>query len=162
MKKQSIVKLALGLALSAVMLLPVAEASAQASPAKGNRLVGVWRVTRHGVDCNTGQDLNSFPVLQTFHQDGTVEAAGASPGESLASGTNEYGLWTGEGRDYLFHDVSYGYDENGNFTGSAEVTSTVQLTSANTFTATSTICVFDPDGNQLFCFCGRADGTRFQ
>ena len=162
MNKHNLISITVAVILSTVILFP-SQAGAQSAPAmKPTSLVGVWRVTRHGVDCNTGQDLNSFNVLMTFHRDHTLTAAGASPGSGLATGTNEYGVWSSQGGTYSFHDVSYGYDENGNFTGSAEVTATLQLTSADTFSYTSTICVFDPNGNQLFCFCGRADGTRFQ
>ena len=40
-------------------------------------LQGTWRVTRHGVDCMTAQDLFSFPAIMTFNQGGTYTGYGS-------------------------------------------------------------------------------------
>ncbi len=93
MKKHNIIRLAFGLAVSALMLLTALEASAQSSPAgNGKSLVGTWQVLRHGVDCATGQRLNpDFPTLITFNTGGTLNGYAVAPGETPGLGSPEYG-----------------------------------------------------------------------
>ena len=126
-------------------------------------LHGTWRVTRHAVDCITGQDRFSFPAIMTFNQGGTYIGYAVLPGGDPGQGT-EYGVWQRErGRqNYSFRTVSYGYTADGDFDGRGEITGTLQLTTADSFTYTATIQIFDADGNLVFTACGRADGTRFE
>jgi hypothetical protein len=126
-------------------------------------LQGTWRVTRHGVNCVTGQDVSSFPAIMTFNQGGTYTGYGVPPGGDPAQGT-EYGVWQRQpGRQtYSFRFVSYSYTAEGDFDGRLEVTGALQLTTADGFTYTSTIQIFDADGNLLITLCGRANGTRFE
>jgi hypothetical protein len=100
----------------------------------------------------------------TFHRDGTMTAAANAPGGSPFD-TPEYGSWQREpgSQNYSFRAVSYGYDENGAFTGRGEITATITLAAdGNSFTWDSTIDVYDADGNLLFSFCGMWTGTRFE
>ena len=125
---------------------------------------GVWQVTRMGVDCNDpNQTRPPFPALMTFYRDGTLTAYANPPGTGPLD-TPEAGLWQREpgSHNYSFHDISYVYDENGAFAGSGQVTNNVHLTSANSFTASATIAVYDADGNLLFTFCGHTEATRFE
>ena len=121
---------------------------------------GVWQVVRHGVDCQTGEDLPiSFPAIVTFHGDGTMT------GDTGPFGTtDEYGSWHREPgtQNYSFREVFYVYDENGVFALSGVISATVHLTDANSLSYSSTIEFFDADGNLLFTACGRADGERFE
>lgn len=150
-----------GALAGAAMLLAIVGASAQPPPKNPATIQGVWRVTRHGVNCQTGQQLNSFPFIMSFNQDGTMTGYGVAPFSGPFDGP-EYGVWAPKGSDYSFRDLSYGYDpDTGAFQGSGEVIAIVHMTSANTFTYTASICVYDAVGNQLFCFCGQAEGTRF-
>src|SRR5215472_1300618 len=151
MNKTNILKLALAFASVAAMLFANGEATAQPPPKNPATLHGVWRVIRHGVNCTTGQEFVSFAAIMTFNQDGTMTAFGVPPGSSPAETSPEYGVWAPRGSDYSFRDVSYSYDQNGTFTGSGVITAIVHLTSANTFTYTASICIYDPAGNQLFC-----------
>jgi len=148
-------------ALAATSSLVCGQAQPAAAPARNQPLVGVWQVLRHGVDCNTGQDLgNFFSALMTFHADGTMTAdTGAVPGA-----TSEYGVWQRESgsQTYSFRDTGFEIDENGHLADSGIITASLTLTSASTFSYTATIQFFDADGNLLFTICGRADGTRFQ
>lgn len=101
-------------------------------------------------------------ILHQLWRVKTRHRSGSTP-RSPGLGSPEFGNWShvpGTGID-LLRDVSYGYDENGNFTGRAEVTASITLTS-DTFTADKTIDVFDADENLLFSFCGMWPGTRFQ
>jgi hypothetical protein len=132
-------------------------------PSSMNTIEGVWAVTRHGVNCRTGQDVSTFPALMTFHQDGTVSGQSYGPSPENAYGPAEHGLWQhGPGNTFSFRLLSYGYDDNGQFTGSTIVTATGQLTSANTFSYSSSIQIYDADGHLLVTLCGHATATRFE
>jgi hypothetical protein len=166
MKKANIVRFTLALAFLAATtsLTWSQERQPRQLPNGMNTIEGVWGVTRHGVNCDTGQDRGpSFPALITFHQDGTMLAQTYGPFPENAYGPAEMGVWQhGPGHTFSFRDLSYIYDDNGQFNGSGVVTATGQLTSANTFTYTATIQVYDADGNLLVTLCGRATATRFQ
>ena len=56
------------------------------SPA-AHTLHGTWRVTRTAVDCITGQDIFSFPAIETFNQGGTYTGYGVPPGGDPGQGT---------------------------------------------------------------------------
>jgi hypothetical protein len=133
-------------------------------PKPMNTIVGVWEVTRHGVDCNTGQEISSFPALMTFHRDGTLSGQAYSPVSTNAFGPAEHGVWQhAPGNTFSARFVSYSYDDSGAFAGSIVVTATGQLTSANSFSYNATIQIYDADGNPLpFTLCGRSTATRFQ
>jgi len=127
-------------------------------------LEGVWRVTRHGVNCMTGQQVNSFPALMTFHKDGTLHNDAVGPGSTAGEGTAEHGVWQREpgNGNYSFRILGYGWDpQTGVFEGSAEITGTLQLATNDSFAYAAVIKFLDPAGNVLFTACGRADGTRF-
>ena len=126
-------------------------------------LEGVWRVTRHGVNCATHEQLSTFPVLMTFHAGGTLSGDGLSPGPVPVYAPPEHGLWQQRlgSRNFSFRVVDYSYDDNGAVTGSQEITATGQLTGANTFTYKSSVTFYDVDGEQLFSICGQATGVRF-
>ena len=126
-------------------------------------LQGTWRVTRTSVDCITGQDIFSFPRIETFHQGGTYTGYGVPPGSDPGQGT-EYGVWQREpgSHNYSVRTVSYFYTAEGDFAGTAEVTETLQLTSANSSTGTATIQIFDADGNLVFTAFDKRTGTRFE
>src|SRR5437660_4619280 len=49
-------------------------------------LQGTWRVTRHAVDCITGQDILSFPAIMTFNHGGTYTGYGVGPGGDPGQG----------------------------------------------------------------------------
>ena len=152
-------------ALAATTSLVCGQGQQPAQSSGNKSIVGTWQVLRHAVDCDTGERLNpDFPTLITFNQGGTLNAISVPPGTTPGQGTPEYGNWSGEAgtHTYTLRDVSYGYDENGAFTGRGEITATVTLATPDTFTADTTIDVFDADGNLLFSFCGKWTGTRFE
>ena len=127
------------------------------NPPANSTLAGVWQVVRHGIDCNTGQELRSFPALTTFNGDGTLHID--------ALGTPIHGVWQREpGRgNYSFREVSYNSNpDTGELESITVGTASVHLTSPTTYTATATVQDFDPNGNLLFTRCGRSEGTRFQ
>jgi hypothetical protein len=153
------------LALAATTSLVCGQQSQSANPSGTRGIVGTWQVLRHGADCATGARLNpDFPTLMTFNQGGTLIGYGVAPGENPALGSPEFGNWVKTGdRTYRVRDVSYGYDENGAFTGRAEITFRITLDGdADSFTSNQTIDIFDANGNFLFSFCGKARGKRFR
>jgi len=126
---------------------------------------GVWQVTRGGVNCSDpDQALGStFPAIMTFHRDGTVAGAAKSPVTGPFD-TPEHGSWQRErGRqNYSFRSLQYRYDGNGVFMGPLVLTANVELTGPDSFTYSSTIQLFDANGDLTASHCGRATATRFE
>jgi hypothetical protein len=138
------------------------DRQASLSPA-AHSLQGTWRVTRYAVNCITGQDILSFPAIETFNHGGTYTGYGVPPGADPGQGT-EYGVWQREpgNQNYSVRTVSYGYTAEGDFDGRAEITATLHLTRANSFEGNVTIQIFDADGNLVFTACATRTGTRFE
>lgn len=128
-----------------------------------SRLEGVWKVTRHGVDCQTGAQRSTFLAITTFAQGETLTGFGVPPGSTPAQTSPEYGIWRHlDGPDYEFRFLSYGYDGSGAFSGSADVAGQLELDhGGDRFTYTSKITFLDAVGNQLFTACGAATGERY-
>src|SRR5947209_20454772 len=105
MNKGNLSRAALAIACAATMLLLPGKASGDEKTEKG--LVGVWKVTRHGMNCQTGQQLSSFPALMTFHEDGTLHGDSVGPGSTAAEGTAEHGVWNRRGPDYSFRFLGH-------------------------------------------------------
>jgi hypothetical protein len=166
MNKPNIVRFTLVLAFLAAStsLTWSQDRQSRQLPNPMNTIVGVWEVTRHGVDCNTGQEISSFPALMTFHRDGTLSGQAYSPVSTNAYGPAEHGVWQHEpGDTFSARFVSYSYDDSGAFASSIVVTATGQLTRANSFSYNATIQIYDADGNPLpFTLCGRSTATRFE
>ena len=151
------------LALTATISL-VWSQDRQALPSPtAQSLQGTWRVTGTVVDCITGQDIFSFPRIETFHQGGTYTGYGVPPGSDPGQGT-EYGVWQREpgSQNYLVRVVAYSYTAEGDFDGRGEATEAIQLTTADSFTGTGTVQIFDADGNLIATICATSTGTRFE
>ncbi len=158
--KTKIVAIALGLAASTSLVWSADSPSRETTPT----IQGVWQATQCPANCESGECIGPpIPSLRTFYRDGTMTAYANPPGTGPID-TPEAGVWQREpgSQNYSYHDIAYFYDENGAFSGSGQVTANVHLTSANSFTASDTIAVYDADGNLLFTFCGHSEGTRFQ
>ncbi len=170
--KTRISKLTSGSALMAIAALTVALsfASAQAadqnqSPAPGIR--GVWKTMVTPVDCTTGDPLAPpFPGLFTFNKGGTMSEYGISPlvHQTPALRSPGHGTWQhDQGPNYSFTFIFYRYDTTGLFIGSQKITAALVLgISGNDFTTSSTIEIFDADGNLVGTGCAMAAGTRFE
>jgi len=158
--KTKIVAIALGLVASTSLVWSADTPSRETS----RTIEGVWQVPSCSANCESGECLESpIPALITFYRDGTMTAYRNPPGTGPLD-TPEAGVWQREpgSHNYSYHDIAYFYDENGAFSGSGQVTANVHLTSANSFTSSDTIAVYDADGNLLFTFCGHSEGTRFE
>jgi len=90
---------------------------------------------------------------------------GIGPGSSPALRSPGHGVWqhTHGRRDYSFAFTYYSYDATGVFTGSVQVRASLDLAaSADEFTSTSAIEIFDADHNLIGNGCATAVGTRFE
>jgi hypothetical protein len=58
--------------------------------------------------------------------------------------------------------VSYAYTAEGDFDARVEVTDALQVTTADSFTGTATVQIFDADGNLIVTICATSTGTRFE
>jgi hypothetical protein len=164
LKKQIVI---IAVAMTAATSLVCGQGQQSAESARNQPIVGTWQMLRHGVDCVTGERLGpDFQALMTFNRGGTLNAYAIPPnGTTPALTSPEYGNWSRVPgtQTYTVRDVSYGYDENGAFTGRGEITATVILVDgSDSFTWDATIDVYDADGNFLFSFCGMATATRFE
>ncbi len=105
----------------------------------------------------------SFPAIRTFNQGGTCTGYAVPPGGDPGQGT-EYGVWQREpgSQNYSVRVVFYSYTAEGDFDGRGEATEAIQLTTADSFTGTGTVQIFDADGNLIATICARSTATRFE
>jgi hypothetical protein len=151
------------LAMATVATTALATADALAQGVQPS-IVGTWRVTRMGVNCQTGQPMSSFPAIMVFHDDGTYNGFGASPGSTPADGSPEYGVWkrSPDAHGYTFRILGLPYD-GATVVGTVEITGAAEVPAkGETLSYTSTIQFIDLNGNPLFTLCGKATGVRFE
>ena len=170
--KTRISKLTSGGALMAIAALTVALSFASAQTADENQssgphLRGVWRTMVTPIDCVTGGELAPpFPGLFTFNKGGTMSEYGISPlvQQTPALRSPGHGTWQHvQGPNYSFTFIFYRYDTSGVFVGSQKITAALLLGASGTdFTTSSTIEIFDADGNLIGTGCATAAGTRFE
>jgi hypothetical protein len=137
-----------------------ASAVASADP-----LEGTWRVTRHGVNCATGAQVNSFQAIMQFNKGDSATGLGVPPGSTPGNSTPEYGTWKRERgpHHYSFKLISNGYDDAGVFEGPTVVEGKLELQKGDdAFTYTAVISFYDANDQLLFSRCGAATGTRFE
>ena len=151
------------LALTATISL-VWSQDRQALPSPtAQSLQGTWRATITAVECITGQDILSFPDIMTFNQGGTCTEYFVVPGNDPGQET-QAGVWQREpgSHNYSNRAVFYSYTAEGDFDGRGEATEAIQLTTADSFTGTGTVQIFDADGNLIATICATSTGTRFE
>src|SRR5262245_55992698 len=142
---KKVLKLAVALASGAVMMGAATQASA-------DPLEGTWRVTRHGVNCATGDVLRTFQAIMQFSKGDTATGFGVPTGSTPANTSPEYGSWKRERgpHNYSFRLLSNGYDDAGVFEGPTEVSGNLELSKGgDSFTYTAVVSFFDAGGNHL-------------
>ena len=156
--------------LAALAVAGMATQSAQAQVGQGQAdgMVGSWRVT---VNVTDPQGFPSFPVLTTFHADGTVLQT--RPLYIPAFGvveTAHFGAWK-RINDTQIAATTFSLAQgapgdvalNGAFFGTEKVNFQPVLSGdGNSFTAQWTSTVFDPSGNQILQSSGTLSGVRIQ
>ena len=156
------------LAALALAGMATRPASAQVAHGEADGLVGSWRVT---ATVTSLQGIPPFPVLMTFHADGTMSQSRLYylPAFGVMS-TSFHGAWKRiNGNQIATTSFSLAQGAPGNaalngaFFGTEKVNfQPVLLSDGNSFTAQWTSTVFDPDGNPIMQNTGALSGVRIQ
>ena len=101
---------------------------------------------------------NLFPSLNTFLGNGSLLA---TPSRSdLNSG---HGRWARTGhRTFEARVQFFRFATDGTYLGTQELTRTIQLVTHDTFTETTTVEIFDVDGNSVGNGCATSTAERFE
>lgn len=134
----------------------------------GRTIEGAWRTAVTPRNCQTGVPV--APVIQglfTFHKGGTMSEYGISPGQMQTPALRSpgHGIWERDygWRNYSFAFIFLRYDASGVFVGTQKITGTLVLgASGNGFNTSSSVQIFDANGNQIGTGCATAVGTRFE
>lgn len=156
------------LAVLAISSIVAVAASAQQDQEDGNSPVGSWSVT---VTVTNPQGVPSFPVLMTFHSDGTMMQSRPSyiPAFGVLE-TTHHGAWKRmEGNRIAATTLSLSQGAPGNtvlngaFFGTEKVSfQPVISADGKSFTAQWTSTVFDPNNNPIVQGSGTLSGVRIQ
>jgi hypothetical protein len=143
-------------------------AQAQVGEGEANGLVGSWRVT---AKVTSQQGFAPFPVLMTFHADGTMLQSRLYflPAFGVIS-TTFHGAWKRVDGNQLAttsFSLAQGAPGNGALNGAFFGTEQVSFrpvlgNDGNSFTAQWVSTVFDPSGNAILHFSGDLSGVRVQ
>jgi hypothetical protein len=152
--------------VAATMATPPAHAQVGQGQADG--MVGSWRVT---VNVTDPQGVPSFPVLMTFHADGTLLQTRPLYIPSFGvMETTHFGAWK-RLNDTQIAATTFSLAQgapgnnalNGAFFGTEQVNfQPVIAPDGNSFTAQWTSTVFDPNGNPIIKGSGNLSGVRIQ
>lgn len=156
------------LAAVAVASIATRRASAQVGQGEAGGLIGSWRVT---ATVTSLQGIPPFPVLMTFHADGTMSQSRLYylPAFGVLT-TSFHGAWKQVGGNQIA-TTSFSLAQgapgnaalNGAFFGTEKVGFQPALASdGNSFTAQWVSTVYDPSGNQIMQNNGTLSGVRIQ
>jgi hypothetical protein len=121
-----------------------------------NTIVGLWDVKFYD---NTGQVVVD-EAYEIFHDDGTEMMVDTSAPATDNVCVGVYQAGPGPRTSKLKH-VSFTFDNAGNLTGTAVFNTTVTLEPKNnTFSGSTTVTVYDTNGNIVFQATGPVRGTR--
>ena len=156
------------LAAVAAISMATGLASAQEGHGEADRIIGSWRVT---VNVTDPPGVPSFPVLMTFHSDGTLMQS--RPYYIPAFGVMEtahHGGWKRiDGDQIAATTLSLAQGApgnaalNGEFFGTEKVNFKPMIdTGGDSFTALWTSTVYDPGGNPIVQGSGKLSGDRIR
>ena len=149
------------MALAALILTPASlSAQQELSAQHGASLEGAWDSQVTSTDCN-GHILMAFRSFELFHQGGTFTGTGNAPNPEL--GSPVLGTWqrTPGMRTFTSPIQFFTFNPDGSFAGTVKLERQIHLSAnGNSFTATTTFAVYDPDGNLIFSGCGTEVATR--
>jgi hypothetical protein len=163
MKRRIYLSIGSGVLLLAVGLTGTVflTSAAEAMAGRANkRIEGMWAVQVTIHDCQSGQDLRTFPALLTFAQGGTL--AGTTAGAPPSITTAHVGTWEFEGgRTFTATTSAFLFRADGTLLGTQTLTQTIEIgDDPDTFTSTATSTVVDPNGNQVMATCATAVAHR--
>ena len=143
------------------------RAVAQVGQGEAGGIIGAWRVT---ATVTSLQGVPPFPVLMTFHADGTMSQSRLYflPLFGVLT-TSFHGVWHRVGSDIATTSLSLaqGAPGNGALNGAFFGTETVNFqpvlsADGNAFTAQWTSTVVDPSGNLILQSSGALSGVRIE
>lgn len=156
------------LVAAAVASMATRRAAAQVGQGEADGIIGSWRVT---ATVTSLQGIPPFPVLMTFHADGTMSQSRLYylPAFGVLT-TSFHGAWARvNGNQIATTSFSLAQGAPGNaalngaFFGTEKVSFQPVLASdGNSFTALWVSTVFDPNGNQILQTNGTLSGGRIQ
>jgi hypothetical protein len=138
------------------VLLPLLIGS---TGADADTLSGTWRVDVTLTDCQSGIPLPipHSPTLNTFLGNGSLLSA---LGRSDASAG--HGRWKRTGRKTFEARLQiFRFAADGTYIGTSEVTRHIQLVTPDTFTAATTVELFDVQGKPAGSGCATESAERF-
>ena len=157
-------KIASGMLLALLLVLGATQVSGQEkeSGRQMRSLEGVWQTTVTQRNCQTGDVIRVFQGLSVYHEGGTVSETSAALGPALRS--PGYGVWDKDGHStYSASFIFLRFNPDGTFAGTQKTTSSIVLgTSGTTYDTTTSIQVYDVNGNLLGTGCATATATRFE
>jgi hypothetical protein len=120
-----------------------------------------WDVQVTFTNCQTGAPLRPvFPSLSTYMADGTMQEFGVGAGLFRGPG---HGVWayTG-GRSFSNSFQFFRFNSDGTYAGKIIVRKRIEVTSNNSYVATSATETYDTGGILLMRGCATETATRFQ
>ena len=125
-------------------------------------LEGVWQTTVSQRNCQTGDVIRVFTGLSAYHEGGTMSETSTALGPALRS--PGYGVWDKDGHStYSASFIFQRYNPDGSFAGTQKTTSAIVVGSdGSTYDTTTSIQVYDVNGNLLGTGCATATATRFE
>ncbi|MBA3353529.1 MAG: hypothetical protein H0U23_14120 [Blastocatellia bacterium] len=130
---------------------------------KGARaLEGSWTVQTTIRNCTTGAPFATFAKMVTFMQGGTAQED--SVGSAPLARTSAHGVWSYEGE----HNFSYAlqffrFNADGTYGSLTRARWQVEMDeTADSYSASATIQVFNPAGTQVATACATETALRFQ
>ncbi len=144
-----------GLALAVMLTLLIGSAGAD-----NRNISGTWRVDVTLTDCQSGMPLPlpHSPTLNTFLGNGSLLSA-----LSRSDASAGHGRWVRTGlKTFEAHLQIFRFAADGAYIGTSELTKNIQLVTPDTFTATTTVELFDVDGNLVGSGCATETATRFE
>ena len=148
-----------GMTLAILLTLLMGSAGADNST-----LSGTWRVDVTLTDCQSGMPLPlpHSPTLNTFLGNGSLLSA-----LSRSDASAGHGRWVRTGRKMfearlqVFRFAAAG-TAAGTYLGTSELTKHIQLVTPDTFTATTTVELFDVNGKPVGNGCATETAERFE
>ena len=144
-------------------------ASAHGDKPPERSLTGAWRVALTPRHCVTGAPLPAlgapYQGLYTFHKGGTLSEWLTNTVVLPTLRSPGHGVWRkAHGRHTYSYSIIFNrYDTLGIITGTQQGHAELVLgESGNDYTATSSVQIFDVDGNLLLRNCSTIEGTRYE
>jgi hypothetical protein len=139
------------------------KATAQvADQSSGGKIEGTWRVQVTVRNCQTGDELRTFPAILTFAQGGNL--TGTTTVVPVALRSPDHGVWNFKGAgNYRAVSEAFLFNPAGAWVSTQRITQAIDLApNSNTFTSNASVEFFDTLGNTTSTGCSTAVATRME